>query len=178
MYLFRSFPPCSGGLSLFGNGGRVTVIRVIPQDHRGKAKAHAPDFVPLLCVLRDRGETIDGAAAQLTLMEIETPLGKGVWRYGTLRRIFDWLPKSRGWPADGERASICRPMPCHRRIDEFFDGLGNCAMIGSVRDVTFGSGESRIMLEYVVPIKAPFESQLIRTLSLWPRYMDQLASPG
>lgn len=58
------------------------------------------------------------------------------------------------------------PMRCHRQIDEFFDGLVNCAMIGSVRDGTLGSGESRIMLEYVVPIKAPFESPQIRTLPL------------
>ena len=81
-------------------------------------------------------------------------------------------------PADGERASIGRPTPCHRRIDEFFDGLGNCAMIGSIRDVTLGSGESKIMLEYVVTIKAPFESPQIRILPLWRRYMDQLESTG
>jgi hypothetical protein len=29
-------------------------------------------------VLRDRGEAIDGIGAELTLMEIETPGGKGV----------------------------------------------------------------------------------------------------
>jgi hypothetical protein len=40
-------------------------------------------------------------------------------------------------------------------------------MIGSIRDVTLGSGESTIMLEYVVPIKAPFESPQIRALPLW-----------
>jgi hypothetical protein len=51
-------------------------------------------------------------------------------------------------------------------------------MIGSIRDVTLGSGESKIMLEYVVTIKASFESPQIRTLPLWRRYMDQLASTG
>jgi hypothetical protein len=51
-------------------------------------------------------------------------------------------------------------------------------MIGSVRDGTLGSGESRITLEYLVPIKAPFESPQIRTLPLWWRYMDQLQSTG
>ena len=40
-------------------------------------------------------------------------------------------------------------------------------MIGSFRDGTLGSWESRLTLEYVVPIKAPFESPQIRTLPLW-----------
>ena len=40
-------------------------------------------------------------------------------------------------------------------------------MIGSFRDGTLGSGESRLMLEYVVPIKARFESPQISTLPHW-----------
>jgi hypothetical protein len=59
------------------------------------------------------------------------------------------------------------PKPCHRQIDEFFDGSGNWTMIGSFRDGTLGSWESRLTLEYVVPIKAPFASPQIRTLPLW-----------
>lgn len=67
--------------------------------HREKAKARALDFAPLLCELRDRGETIHGIAVQLTLMEIATPRGKDVWRYGMVRRMFEYagerLPKPR-----------------------------------------------------------------------------------
>ena len=66
---------------------------------RERAKARALDFAPLLCELRDRGESIHGIAAQLTLMEIETPRGKSVWRYGTVRRMFEYagerMPKLR-----------------------------------------------------------------------------------
>src|SRR5271163_219406 len=103
-----------------------------------KRPRRAPWISRRYCACCGIARTIDGTGAQLTLMEIETPGGQS-----------------------------CRPMPCHRRIDEFFDGSGNCAMIGSVPDGTFGSGESRIMLEYVVPIKAPVESPQIRTLPVW-----------
>ena len=67
---FSALPIVLRGLSLFGHGGRDTVIRE-------KAR-RAPDLALLLRELRDRGETIDGIAARLTLMEIETARGKGV----------------------------------------------------------------------------------------------------
>ena len=70
---------------------------------RERAKARALDFDPLLCALRDRGETIYGIAAQLTLMGIETPRGKGVWHSDTVRQMFEYA---------GERVPKFR---CNRR---------------------------------------------------------------
>jgi hypothetical protein len=85
----------------------------------------------------------DGIGAQLTLMGIETRAAKESGPMARLVRFSNMhasVAEIVGEPADGERASICRPMPCHRRIDEFFDGLGSYAMIGSVRDETLESG--------------------------------------
>jgi DNA invertase Pin-like site-specific DNA recombinase len=79
---------------------------------RELARVRALDFAPLLCALRDRGETIYGIAAQLTLMGIETPRGKGIWRSGTVRQMFERagerLPKLR---ASRRSASARLAMP-------------------------------------------------------------------
>jgi len=40
---------------------------------RERSKARALEYAPLFCVLRDKGESIAGIAAQLTLMGIEPP---------------------------------------------------------------------------------------------------------
>jgi hypothetical protein len=57
---------------------------------REQAKARALDYLPLLCELRDRGETIHGIALQLTAMGIETPRRRLVWRPRTVARVFEY----------------------------------------------------------------------------------------
>ena len=68
--------------------------------------------------------------------------------------------------ASGWRACVNHPMPCQRRIDEFFDGSGKCAMIGSIRNGTLGSVELQNNARICRPNQALFESQQIRTLPL------------
>jgi hypothetical protein len=61
--------------------------------------ARAMEYAPLLCLLRDRGESIAGIAAQLTLMGIEPPRNRGRWYPKTIIRLFERAserkPKSR-----------------------------------------------------------------------------------
>ena len=60
----------------FSDAARKAQVRAI----REKAKTRALDYLPLLCELRDRGETIHGIALQLTAMGIETPRRRMIWR--------------------------------------------------------------------------------------------------
>ena len=81
----------------FGNPDppRIVGIRAI----REKAKARALDYIPLLCELRDRGETIHGIALRLTAMRIETPRSRTIWRDRMVARIFEYAGerKPRRW---------------------------------------------------------------------------------
>ena len=70
---------------------------------RERAKAHALDFAPLLCELRDRGETINGIATQLTLMEIETPRGARKWGSNLVRKMFERAGERKPKPRLGRR---------------------------------------------------------------------------
>jgi hypothetical protein len=139
-----------------------------PQGHREEAKARALDFTPPVRAAGSRGgdRWHRGAAHADGDRDAGRQRSLTLWHASPDVRICTRaLPKLWG---SRRMASVRQsPMPCHRRIDEFFDGSGNWTMIGSFRDGTLGSGESRLMLEYVVPIKAPFESPQIRTLPLW-----------
>ena len=79
----------------FSDAARKAGIRAI----REKAKARALDYIPLLCELRDRGETIHGIALRLTAMRIETPRSRTIWRDRMVARIFEYAGerKPRRW---------------------------------------------------------------------------------
>jgi DNA invertase Pin-like site-specific DNA recombinase len=79
----------------FSTVARKAGVRAI----REKAKARALDYLPLLCELRDRGETIHGIAFQLTSMGIRTPRNRVIWRDRMVARIFEYAGerKPRPW---------------------------------------------------------------------------------
>ena len=79
----------------FSDAARKAGIRAI----REKAKARALDYLPLLCELRDRGETIHGIALQLTAMGIKTPRGRIIWRDKMVAKLFEYAGerKPRPW---------------------------------------------------------------------------------
>jgi hypothetical protein len=60
----------------FSPAARKAGVRAI----REKAKARALNCLPLLCELRDRGETIHGIALELSALGIETPRRQMIWR--------------------------------------------------------------------------------------------------
>jgi DNA invertase Pin-like site-specific DNA recombinase len=70
----------------FSDAARKAAVRAV----REQAKARALDYLPLLCELRDRGETIHGIALQLTAMGIETPRRRLVWRDRMIARVFEY----------------------------------------------------------------------------------------
>jgi DNA invertase Pin-like site-specific DNA recombinase len=65
---------------------------------REQAKARALDYLPLLCELRDRGETIHGIALQLTATGIETPRGRMIWRDRMVARVFEYAGERKPKP--------------------------------------------------------------------------------
>jgi DNA invertase Pin-like site-specific DNA recombinase len=79
----------------FSAAARKAGVRAI----RENAKARALDYLPLLCELRDRGETIHGIALELTAMGIETPRKRMIWRDRTVARAFEYAGerKPRPW---------------------------------------------------------------------------------
>jgi hypothetical protein len=70
---------------------------------RERSKARALEYAPLLCVLRDRGESITGIAAQLTLMGIEPPRHCRRWYPKTIARLFRIAGERRPKPHRGYR---------------------------------------------------------------------------
>jgi len=83
---------------------------------REQAKARALDFLPLLCELRDRGETVHGIALQLTAMHIDTPRSGKAWTDRMISRMFEYAgePKPRPWASrrTGEqRRTLHRDLP-------------------------------------------------------------------
>jgi DNA invertase Pin-like site-specific DNA recombinase len=81
---------------------------------REKSKARALEYAPLLCVLRDRGESIAGIAAQLTLMGIEPPRHCRRWYPRTIGRLFriagERPPKSRRGYRPDQRGMLTAPL--------------------------------------------------------------------
>ena len=78
----------------FSDAARKAGIRAI----REKAKARALDYLPLLCELRDRGETIQGIALQLTAMGIKTPRGRMIWRDKIVAKLFEYAGERKPSP--------------------------------------------------------------------------------
>ena len=96
----------------FSDAAREAAVRAI----REKAKQRGLNYLPLLCELRDRGETIHGIALQLTAMGIETPCRRRVWSDRTVARIFEYAgeppPKPWGsWRSTAERQRLHADLP-------------------------------------------------------------------
>jgi DNA invertase Pin-like site-specific DNA recombinase len=66
---------------------------------RARSKKRALDFAPLLCQLRDQGQTINEIAQHLTALGVQRPRGGIAWGHTTVRRMFEHAgerkPKSR-----------------------------------------------------------------------------------
>jgi DNA invertase Pin-like site-specific DNA recombinase len=66
---------------------------------RERSKKRALDFAPLLCQLRDQGQTINEIAQHLTALGVPRPRGGTAWGHSTVRRMFEHAgerkPKSR-----------------------------------------------------------------------------------
>jgi DNA invertase Pin-like site-specific DNA recombinase len=75
---------------------------------RLKARQRALDYVPLLCELRDRGETTHGIALQLTAMCIETPNRHSVWTDRTVKKIFEYAGERQPRPWASYRSAVDR----------------------------------------------------------------------
>jgi hypothetical protein len=88
----------------FSIAARVAQIRA----KRLKAKQRALDYLPMLCELRDRGETIHGIALQLTAMGIETPGRCRVWRDRTVVRMFQYAGERKPRPRASRRTAADR----------------------------------------------------------------------
>ncbi len=81
---------------------------------RERSKARALEYAPLLCVLRDRGESTAGIAAQLTLMGINPPRNCQKWYPRTIARLFriagERPPKSRRGYRPDQRGMQTAPL--------------------------------------------------------------------
>ncbi len=75
---------------------------------RLKAKQRALDYLPLLCELRDRGETIHGIALQLSAMGIPTPRKRRVWRDRMVSRMFEYAGERKPTPRATRRSTADR----------------------------------------------------------------------
>lgn len=75
-----------------GPKGRSTIspaaLKAATRARHERSIARAQAYAPLFCVLRDRGETLAGIAAQLALMGIEPPSHAQKWYPKTISRIF------------------------------------------------------------------------------------------
>jgi DNA invertase Pin-like site-specific DNA recombinase len=84
------------------------------RERRARSKTRALEYAPLLCVLRDRGESIAGIAAQLTLMGIEPPRNCRRWYPKTIARLFgiagERPPKSRRGYRPDQRGMLTAPL--------------------------------------------------------------------
>ena len=88
----------------FSDAARNAQVRAV----REKAKTRALDYLPLLCELRDRGETVHGIALQLTEMRIETPRGRAVWRDRMVARLFEYAGEPKPKPRAVRRTKEVR----------------------------------------------------------------------
>jgi DNA invertase Pin-like site-specific DNA recombinase len=72
------------------NGFPQVALKARVRTSRERSKARALDFLPLLCELRDRGETIHGIALQLTAMNIATPRHGKQWTDRLVSKMFEY----------------------------------------------------------------------------------------
>ena len=77
---------------------------------RERAKARALDYMPLLCELRERGETIHGIALQLTAMGLDTPNRRQVWRDKMVSRLFEYAGELKPKPRVSRRTQLDRKL--------------------------------------------------------------------
>jgi DNA invertase Pin-like site-specific DNA recombinase len=79
----------------FSDAARKARVRA----ERERSKKRALDFAPLLCQLRDQGQTINEIAQRLTALGAPRPRGGTAWGHNTVRRMFEHAgerkPKSR-----------------------------------------------------------------------------------
>jgi DNA invertase Pin-like site-specific DNA recombinase len=96
--------------SIISPAAFAAAIRV----RRERSKARALEYAPLLCLLRDRGESIAGIAGQLTLMGVEPPRHCQKWRPKTIARLFkiagERPPKSRRGYRPDQRGMQTAPL--------------------------------------------------------------------
>jgi DNA invertase Pin-like site-specific DNA recombinase len=88
----------------FSDAARKAGIRA----KREKAKTRALDYLPMLCELRDRGETIHGIALQLTAMGIETPRNRTTWRDRMVAKVFEYAGERKPRPWASRRTREAR----------------------------------------------------------------------
>jgi DNA invertase Pin-like site-specific DNA recombinase len=90
---------------------------------RERAKARALNYLPLLCRLRDCGETLHGIALQLTAMEIETPGKRSVWRDRTVAKMFEYAGERKPRPRASRRTqAVRRAAQLDFQLAEYFLG--------------------------------------------------------
>lgn len=91
----------------FGNprpvGLSAAAVKARVRKERERAKARALELAPLLRELRDRGETINGIATQLTLMGIAPPRNGKKWGQTLVRRMFERAGERKPKPNLGRR---------------------------------------------------------------------------
>lgn len=98
----------------FGNPNPATHVvspaarRALVRAKRERAKARALNYLPLLCELRDRGETVHGIALQLTAMAIDTPGNRKVWRDRTVAKMFEYAGERKPRPRASRRTQANR----------------------------------------------------------------------
>jgi DNA invertase Pin-like site-specific DNA recombinase len=100
----RKFGNPDSATHRFSDAARKAAVRAV----REQAKARALDYLPLLCELRDRGETIHGIALQLTAMGIETPRRRLVWRDRMVARVFEYAGERKPKPWASRRTREVR----------------------------------------------------------------------
>jgi len=87
------------------NGFPRVALKARVRAGRERAKARALDFLPLLCELRDRGETIHGIARQLSSMNIATPRHGKRWSDRMVARMFEYAGERKPKPWSSRRTA-------------------------------------------------------------------------
>jgi DNA invertase Pin-like site-specific DNA recombinase len=88
----------------FSDAARKARVRA----ERERSKKRALDFAPLLCQLRDRGQTIHEIAQHLTTLGVPTPRGGNAWRHNTVRRMFEHAGERKPKARFGRRTQAMR----------------------------------------------------------------------
>jgi DNA invertase Pin-like site-specific DNA recombinase len=89
----------------FSDAARKARIRA----ERERSKKRALDFAPLLCDLRDRGQTIQEIAQHLTAIGVERPRGGNAWGHNTVRRMFEHAGERKPKSRFGRRREAAQP---------------------------------------------------------------------
>lgn len=106
----------------FSAAARKAQVRAM----RERAKARALNYLPLLCKLRDSGETLHGIALQSTMMEIEMPGKRNVARsHGG--QLFEYAGERKPPPRSSRRTQADRraAQSNFQLVVEYFAGKTN-----------------------------------------------------